>query len=146
MERDEFLKSLGLGIALVCTGSCFSGCGSKKNDDVVINTPATGTKVTVDLSTQLLNVGSSISSNGILIIRLAAGNSTSSFLATQVSCPHEGATLNWIQTSNFIQCSLHSARFSSTGAVLAQPTGGGSVTNLKIYTVAISGNTLTATV
>jgi hypothetical protein len=29
MERNEFLKSLGLGVALVCTGSCLSGCGSK---------------------------------------------------------------------------------------------------------------------
>lgn len=145
MERDEFLKSLGLGIALVCTGSCLSSCGSKK-DDAVVNTPAAGTKVTVDLSTQLLAVGSSLSSNGILIIRLATGNAVSSFLATQVSCPHEGATLNWIQTNNFIQCSLHSARFSSTGSVLAQPTGGGSVSALKIYGIAITGTTLTATV
>jgi cytochrome b6-f complex iron-sulfur subunit len=144
MERDEFLKSLGLGLALVCTGGCLTGCGSK-NKDVVINTPASGTKVTVD-STQLLSVGSSLSNNGVLIIRLAAGNTVSSFFATQVSCPHEGATLNWIQASNLIQCTLHSARFSSTGAVLAQPTGGGSVSALKTYAITISGTTLTATV
>lgn len=145
MQRDEFLKSLGLGLALVCTGSCLSRC-SKKNEDATPNTPATGTKVNINLNTQLLTVGSSIASNGVLIVRLATGNVTSSFVATQVSCPHEGATLNWVQNSNAIVCSLHNAQFTSAGAVTRQPTGGGSVNTLKIYSIAISGTTLTATV
>lgn len=145
MERDEFLKSLGLGLALICTGGCLTGC-SKKNDTVSPNTPAAGTKVTVDLATQLLTVGSSYSNNGVLIVRLATGNATSSFVATQVSCPHEGATLNWVQSSNAIVCSLHSAQFTSTGAVTRQPIGGGTVGALKTYGIAISGTTLTATV
>jgi cytochrome b6-f complex iron-sulfur subunit len=63
MERNEFIKSLGLGMALVCTGSCFSGCGGGKSDDATPTpgggggggTPGAGTKVNVDLSTQLFN-------------------------------------------------------------------------------------------
>ena len=145
MEREEFLKSFGLGLALICTGSCLSGCG-KKNDTVTPNTPATGTKVSVDLASQLLTVGASITLSGVLIIRLATGNAPSSFVATQVSCPHQGGTLNWIPSSNSIVCSLHNAQFTSTGAVTSQPIGGGSVSALKIYGIAISGTNLTVTV
>lgn len=153
MERNEFIKSLGLGIALVCTGSCMSGCGGSKSDDPSPNpgggggggTPS-GTKVDVNLATQLMSVGSFLTSNGVLFVRLAAGNTTSSFVATQATCPHQGGTLNWIQASNLIQCSLHSSQYSAAGAVLAQPSDGGTTSALKIYSTSITGTTLTATV
>ncbi len=151
MERNEFIKSLGLGIALVCTGSCLSSCGGSKSDDPTPNPgggggPSAGTKVDVNLATQLTSVGSFLTSNGVLFIRLAAGNTTSSFVATQASCPHQGGALNWIQASNLIQCSLHSSQYSSSGSVLAQPSDGGSTSALKVYSLSISGTTLTATV
>lgn len=151
MERNEFIKSLGLGIALVCTGSCLSSCGGSKSDDPGPNpgggggTPS-GTKVDVNLATQLMSVGSFLTSNGVLFVRLAAGNATSSFVATQASCPHQGGSLNWVQASNLIQCSLHSSQYSSAGAVLAQPSDGGTTSALKVYSTSITGNTLTATV
>jgi cytochrome b6-f complex iron-sulfur subunit len=148
MERNEFIKSLGLGMALVCTGSCLAGCGSKSDD--ATPTPggggAPGTKVNIDLGSQLLTVGSFISTGGVLFVRLATGNATSSFVATQAACPHQGGALNWIQASNFIQCSLHSSRYSSSGAILAQPNDGGTTAALKIYVTEIAGNTLTATI
>jgi cytochrome b6-f complex iron-sulfur subunit len=142
MERNEFIKSLGLGIALVCTGSCISGCGGSKSDDP---TPA-GTKVNIDIASQLMAVGSSANVSGVLFVRLATGNSTSSFLATQALCPHQSGALNWIGGNNLIQCSLHAAQFSTTGSVLKQPNDGGSTTALKIYSTSLSGTTLTATV
>lgn len=148
MERNEFIKSLGLGVALACTGSCFSACGSKSNDPQPSNpgggTVPPGTSVSVDLSTQLLAVGASAVISGILFIRTAAGNSTSSFVATQATCPHQGGSLGFIQASNFIQCSLHSSRYSTTGSVLAQPNDGGTTSALKVYPLTLSGNSLTA--
>ncbi|WP_421946257.1 ubiquinol-cytochrome c reductase iron-sulfur subunit [Pedobacter sp.] len=147
MERNEFIKSLGLGVALVCTGSCFAGCGSKGDDPQPGNPgggnpPAGG--VSVNLSTQLLTVGASLVVSGILFIRTAAGNATTSFAATQAVCPHQGGSLGFIQASNYIQCSLHSARYSTGGTILAQPNDGGTTTALKVYTLTMNGDTLTA--
>lgn len=147
MERNEFIKSLGLGIALVCTGSCLSSCGGKGDDAKPDNGGGTpGTKVNVDLSTQLLTVGSFVSIGGVLFVRLAAGNATSSFTATQAICPHQGGALNWVQASNVIQCSLHASKYTPSGTVVAQPNDGGTTTNLKVYSTSITGNTLTATI
>jgi cytochrome b6-f complex iron-sulfur subunit len=154
MERNEFIKSLGLGMALVCTGSCFSGCGGGKSDDATPTpgggggggTPGAGTKVNVDLSTQLLTVGSFLTSGGILFVRLATGNTPASFTATQASCPHQGGALNWVQANNVIQCSLHASRYTPTGTVVAQPNDGGVTSNLKVYSTEVNGTTLTATV
>lgn len=148
MERNEFIKSLGLGIALVCTGSCISGCGGSKSDDPTPggSTPVAGTKVNIDIASQLMAVGSSANVSGVLFVRLATGNSTSSFLATQALCPHQSGALNWIGGNNLIQCALHAAQFSTSGSVLKQPNDGGSTTALKIYSTSLSGTTLTATV
>lgn len=146
MERNEFIKSLGLGMALACTGSCFSAC-SKKSDAPGPTNPVIppGTSVSVDLGTQLLVVGASTVINGILFIRTATGNVSSSFVATQATCPHQGGSLGFIQANNYIQCSLHSSRYTTTGSVLAQPNDGGTTSALKVYPLTVSGNTLTAT-
>jgi cytochrome b6-f complex iron-sulfur subunit len=151
MERDEFIKSLGLGIALVCTGSCLSSCGKKGNDPSPDPGPGpggggAGNKVNVDISTQITAVGASTTVSGVLFIRTATGNTASSFVATQAVCPHQGGALSFIQASNFIQCALHSSRYSTNGSILAQPSDGGTTSALKVYPLAVSGNTLTATV
>ncbi|WP_316769313.1 ubiquinol-cytochrome c reductase iron-sulfur subunit [Pedobacter frigiditerrae] len=151
MERNEFIKSLGLGIALVCTGSCMTGCGSKGDEPTP--TPgggggggSVGTKVNVDLGSQLLTVGAFLASGGVLFIRMATGNATSSFVATQASCPHQGGALNWVQASNVIQCSLHSSKYTTTGSIVAQPNDGGVTSALKVYALSVTGTTLTATI
>lgn len=146
MERNEFIKSLGLGVALICTGSCMSGCGSKSKDPNPNPGGGGGSKVNLDIATQLLSVGSFTTISGVLFVRLATGNATSSFTATQATCPHQGGTLNWIAASNLIQCALHSSQYSASGAVLAQPVGGGATAALKVYALSLSGTTLTATV
>ncbi len=152
MERNEFIKSLGLGMALVCAGSCLSACGSKSKDPAPSpaggggggGTP--GATASIDLATQLTTVGSFVATGGVLFIRLAAGNSTSSFVATQAACPHQGGALNWVQASNLIQCSLHASQYTSGGAILRQPNDGGTTSALKIYNTSISGSILTATI
>lgn len=152
MERNEFIKSLGLGVALICTGSCMSGCGGSKSDDPSPGggggggTPPPETKVNVNLASQLLTVGSFTSVSGVLFVRLAAGNETSSFTATQATCPHQGGTLNWVAASNLIQCALHSSQYTAAGGIIKQPNDGGTTSTLKVYPLTISGTTLTATV
>jgi Rieske Fe-S protein len=152
MEREEFIKSLGLGLALVCTGSCFSGCG-KSGGGGPENKPDPGAgggdnnKATVDLATQLKAIGDQAKANGVLFFRIADGNTTAAFVATEAICPHQGGDLVWKQTDNFIQCQLHFSEYSTSGSILQGPQGSsGNTRTLKIYSTAISGTKLTATI
>ena len=145
MERDEFLKSFGLGLALVCTGTCFQAC-SKGGDDDEPGPGGNGNSVTVDLSQRLQTVGSQHKVGGVLFIRIAAGNQASSFVATEAICPHAGGNLNWQQANNRIQCDNHASQYTSGGVVLEQPNDGGTTRALKIYPVTVSGNSLSAMV
>lgn len=146
MERDEFLKSFGLSLALVCTGACFQSCGGGGGDDTDPEPGGNGNKVSVNLTERLLTVGSQYVTNSVLFIRIAEGNAASSFVATQAKCPHQGGNLNWRQADNRIQCESHASQYKTDGAVLKQPSDGGTTGPLKVYAVAVSGNTLSATV
>ena len=153
MERNEFLKSLGLGLALVCTGSCFEAC---KKGDGGDNNPNPGTggnnggsdkKVSVNLSQQLLSVGDQVTTQGVLFFRVAEGTQASSFVATEAICPHQGGNLVWRQADNLIQCQLHFSEYKKDGAIIQGPQNtSGTTRALKVYAVAISDNMLTATV
>src|SRR4051812_21876950 len=122
MERNEFIKSFGIGLALVCTGSCLSGCG-KGGDGPETQKPPTNPggngsgKPTVDLSTQLLNIGDQVTTGGVLFFRTATGNTTSAIVATESVCPHQGGSLAWKQAISKIQCQLHFSEYTSGGAV-----------------------------
>lgn len=156
MEREEFIKSLGLGLALLCTGSCMSGCGGKGNTgtpDPGPNPPGGGggggggTTATVDLATQLMAVGDYATANGVLFFRIATGSVPASFVATEAVCPHQGGNLIWKQADNKIQCQLHFSEYSANGTVLQGPQNTtGNTRTLKIYATAISGTKLTATI
>lgn len=152
MERDEFIKSLGLGLALVCTGSCLSGCGKSGNDgpeDKPDPGPGGGNTntATIDLSTELKAIGDQAKANGVLFFRIAAGNTPASFVATESICPHQGGNLVWKQADNKIQCQLHFSEYATNGSVLQGPQGTtGNTRTLKIYSTSISGTKLTATI
>jgi len=141
MERDEFLKSLGIGLALVCTGSCFTACSKGGDSEEATPNNGTGNTASIDI-TSLANIGSKSKVNGVLFIRIAASNTLNSFLATEPACPHEGQEqLNWVQSENKIRCSAHGSEFSSTGSLLVGP----ATRALKIYNTTLTGTTLTAT-
>lgn len=155
MERDEFIKSLGFGLALVCTGSCLSGCGKggdegpepKPNPNPNPNPNPGGNTATVNLASQLMAIGDQVTTGGVLFFRIAAGNTPASFVATESICPHQGGNLIWKKAENRVQCQLHFSEYGSNGAVIQGPQGtSGSTRTLKIYSTAISGNTLTATI
>ena len=146
MERDQFLKTLGISLAMVCAGTCLHSCGKKGGEDGPDTDPGTGgNKVSIDISS-MAALGSQKTSGGVLFFRIAQENQASSFVATEAFCPHQGGDLAWQQTSNKIQCSLHAATYTSAGAVTSQPVGSsGNTRALKIYTVTLTGTTLTAT-
>ena len=154
MERNEFIKSLGLGLALVCTGSCMSGCGKggeaapdKSGGNNNPGGSGGSTTATANLSTQLLAIGDQLTVGSVLFIRTAAGNATSSFVATEAICPHQGGNLVWKQNLNLIQCQLHFSEYNTNGTVAQGPQNTtGTTRTLKIYATSVSGTTLTATI
>lgn len=153
MERNEFIKSLGFGLALVCTGSCLQSCGGKGSEGTPDPVPTpnppggSGNTASVNLSSQLLNVGDQATANGVLFFRVATGNVLSSFVATEAVCPHQQGSLVWKQALNRVQCQLHFSEYSSNGAVLQGPQNTtGSTRTLKIYGTTINNSTLTATI
>lgn len=143
MERHEFLSKLGLGLAVVCTGCSLVSCGSKTSDPTPANgnPPGSGgsTPFTVDLSSQLANIGDSKVANGVILVRIAAGNTADAFTAVQVACTHQGTSINYDKGQGIFICPNHGSEFSKTGAVVQGP----AASSLKKHNVTISGNTLT---
>jgi cytochrome b6-f complex iron-sulfur subunit len=144
MEREEFLSKLGIGALAVCMGCSMVACskGSSTNPSNNNNTPAAGTTLTADLGSSLANIGDSKVSNGIILVRIAAGNAVSSFTAVQVACTHEGNSINYNAGQGIFICPVHDSEFSKSGALIQGP----ALTALKQYTITISGSTLTVTV
>jgi Rieske Fe-S protein len=144
MERQEFLSKLGLGLVIACTGCGLASCGSKNNDPgAAKGTPppvkGSGPLFSIDLATQLTNVGDSKVSNSVILVRIGAGNNPASFTAVQVACTHEGTSINYNTGQNIFICPLHGSEFSQTGQVLLGP----AASALQRYTVTIVGDTLT---
>ncbi|HTD97952.1 MAG TPA: Rieske 2Fe-2S domain-containing protein [Mucilaginibacter sp.] len=145
MERQEFLSKLGLGLVIACTGCGLASCGSKSSDPTVTQqgTPppvrGSGPLFSIDLATQLTNVGDSKVSNRVILVRIGVDNNAASFTAVQVACTHEGTSINYNTGQNIFICPLHGSEFSQTGQVLLGPAS----SSLQRYTVAIVGDTLT---
>ena len=144
MEREEFLSKLGLGVLLACTGCELVSC-SKKGDASPSGqsapAPGSGTVFTVDLSNSMLNIGDVKVASGVILARIAAGNTASSFTAVQVACTHEGTSINYNQNQSIFICPLHGSQFSQTGQVLMGP----AAMPLQKFTVSVTGNIATVT-
>lgn len=155
MERNEFIKSLGFGLAMVCAGTCFEACGGKGSE---VGGPETnpppggggnvgGSTAAINLANQLKTIGDQATASGVLFFRIAKGNVSSSFVATEALCPHQQGDLVWKQSINKIQCQLHFSEYSTNGMVLQGPqNSGGNTRTLKIYHTAITDNMLVATI
>jgi Rieske Fe-S protein len=147
MEREEFISKLGLGVLMACTGCGLASCGGSKSNDPTPNpgggtpppAPGSGALFTTDLNTSLLNVGDSKVSNGVILVRIATGNTATSFTAVQVACTHEGTSIGYNATQSKFICPNHGSQFSQTGQVTMGP----AATNLQKYTVSVSGTTAT---
>lgn len=144
MERRQFLGNLSgpvLAACAVCMGACSKGGDSSTPGTGVVVTPPANANITVNLATNLLSVGSSVVQDGVIIVRLATGNTPSSFTAVQVACTHEGTSINFNSASNQFVCPNHGSTFNTSGGVTLGP----AAKALKQYTVSITGSTLTVT-
>jgi cytochrome b6-f complex iron-sulfur subunit len=146
MEREEFLSKLGLTVLAACAGCNLVSCGSKNSDPAPTTgtpppAPGSGAVLTADLSNSLLNIGDSKILNGVILARIAAGNAASSFTAVQLACTHEGTAIAYNQGKAKFVCPNHGSEFSQTGQVTLGP----ALSNLKTYTVTVSGTTATVT-
>lgn len=149
MERKEFLNKLSGGLAFTCVACMMAACSKEDgtapgNNTGGTNTGGTGTGggstlLTINLASQLLAINDFISDKGIIVVRKAAGNVASSFVAFVNACPHQGVAVDFRKSSNDFYCSAHGSTFSITGAVIAAPATSG----LTPRNVEISGTTLT---
>ncbi|GAC1397962.1 MAG: hypothetical protein NVSMB63_18240 [Sediminibacterium sp.] len=97
---------------------------------------------TIDLGSQLTAIGSSLVQSGVIVVRLAAGNAPASFTAVQVLCTHGfGFSVAYNDNANRFICPHQGSTFTTGGVV----TQGPAARNLKVYTVNISGSTMTVT-
>jgi len=142
MDRKDFISTLGFSVAAVCTG-CLAAC-SKSGGSTTSpggGTPPASVNFSVDLNNQLLNVGDVQVNSGVILARIASGNSASAFTAVQVACTHQGTSINYIAAQNQFVCPLHGSIFSTSGSVIQGP----AVSSLKKYAINITGSTLTVT-
>jgi len=143
MERNEFLSKLGIGVVAVCAGCALASCGGSKSDNPSPGTPAPtpgsgGTFLSADLSSELTTIGAAKTGNGIILVRVAAGNIASSFTAVQIACTHEGTSIGYNTGQGIFICPLHGSQFDKNGNVLLGP----AAASLKHYTVTITGTAL----
>lgn len=142
MKRTEFLSTIGIGLAAACTG-CLAACGKggEATPEIKPPTPPSGVNFNIDLNNEIKSVGESKTNNGVIVVRIATGNVVSSFTAVQVACTHEGTSIGYSNTQGSFICPNHGSVFSKTGTVTTGP----ATTNLKQYSISISGAVLTVT-
>lgn len=146
MERQEFLSKLGIGLVAVCAGCSLVSCGGKSNNPGPSTGNATpppgkgsGNLFSADLNTQLANIGDSMVQQGVILVRIASGNTAAAFTAVQVACTHQGNSIGYNTGQGIFICPAHGSEFSKTGAVVQGP----AASPLQKYTVTITGGTLT---
>lgn len=149
MERKEFINKITGGLALTCVACMMEACSkdsntsgsnsSGNNNTGGGNTGGTTVLITVNLNTQLLNVGDFISDNGAIVVRIASGNALTSFSAFSNACPHAGYAVTYVKSNNTFNCALHGSNFNGDGSLKNGP----ATTGLGKKTVEISGTTLT---
>ena len=141
MERRAFLGSLTGPVVAVCA-VCMGACSKSSSTSATPGAGGTGpvnANFTVDLNSNLTTIGSSMVQSGVIIVRLAAGNTPGSFTAVQVACTHEGTSINFNQAANKFICPNHGSTFSTTGAVTLGP----AASSLKAYNITINGSLMT---
>ncbi len=144
MDRKDFISTMGFTVAAVCTG-CLAACsksgGTSPGSTGGGTNPPASVNFSLDLNNQLLNVGDVQVNSGVIVARLATGNTAGAFTAVQVACTHEGTSINYVAAQNQFVCPLHGSTFSSSGSVVVGP----ATRSLKKYSITITGTTLTVT-
>ncbi|WP_044171951.1 Rieske (2Fe-2S) protein [Flectobacillus major] len=163
MTRYDFLKSMGFkgGALMVLLASCQKSTDPSPSDDTTTTTgtssgtttgtgtstgsgssttPATSTLASIDLTSStyaaLLQNGGYVIVNSIVVARISEGT----YVAATQTCSHEPKKKVIFRSGEFY-CTEHGARYSTTGTGLNSYGSKG----IKVYTVTVSGSTLTIT-
>lgn len=136
MDRKEFIASLGFSAASLMLASCLGGCSKTGGTPAPSNVDFT-IDITQPAYSALANPGGYVYANGIIIAKTTSGT----IIAVSQSCTHEGATVQYQNSSNRFYCPRHGATFSNSGSVISGPTS----TALKQYTVTQNGNSVRIT-
>ena len=150
MNRKTFINNITGGLTLTCISCMMQACSkeevtqpgnnnSNNNNNTNNNTnPTSNIILTVNLSSQLLNINDFVLENGVVVVRIAAGNVSTSFVAFSSACPHAGATINFVKSTSSFNCSAHGSNFSINGSVVNGPAS----SSLEKKTIEIVGTNL----
>ncbi len=142
MERRAFLGSLTgpvVAVCAVCMGACSKSSSTSATPGAGGAGGAVNANFTIDLNSNLTTIGSSLVQSGVIVVRLAAGNTPGSFTAVQVACTHEGTSINFNQSANKFICPNHGSTFSTAGVVTLGP----AASSLKAYNITVNGSAMT---
>jgi len=139
MERKQFIRNFAVGGSLLLTAPMLFNACSDDTDDIIDDENNNGNDITVDLNhadfAALKTVGGFAYKGDIIIVR----SSESAYIALSKICTHQGCTVAFNSSNNDLVCPCHGSKFSISGTV----TNGPAATNLKQYSVKVTGNTLT---
>ena len=140
MERKDFIKKFAVGGSILLAAPALFNACSDGNDDIIDDMDDNNNGgTTIDLSSDtyknLQTVGGYVYKGDIIIIRV----SETLYVALSSVCTHQGCTVEYSSTATEVVCPCHGSKYTTSGVV----TNGPAPTNLKKYTVTVSGNTLT---
>lgn len=131
MERRKFIVKTATPFLAFCVACNKSGS----------NINPSNVDFTIDITNTITAPGSSITQDGVIVVRINAQNTVSSFIAFQVECTHAANPIVWNQSAQQFNCTLHGSVFSITGAVMNGPAN----RPLKAFNLSLNGNSLRVT-
>lgn len=116
MDRNEFLRLIGVGAGAMVIGSCLQSC--KKET-------AAPAFLTVDFTLDLsLPAYSTLNTNGGYLITqkvIVARTLTGGYIAVAAACTHQGTNVQYQASSHRFHCPNHGADFGESGSVQSGP-------------------------
>ena len=157
VSRGEFIRSLGMSsaalMAFYCMGTLSSCKGSNSDPAPAVITPGgTGSGVTgnasgstgaIDFTIDLTNTNFSklkTAGNYVNVGDVIVFNAAGAYKALGRICTHQAGNLTYQTASNDLICDTHASRFNIDGSPKSQPVGGGTITAVKAYSTALSGD------
>jgi len=130
MDRKEFIKTLGVGVASLSLIAILEHCSKTNNNPTSVN-------FTLDLTnsanSSLTTEGNFIISNNVIVAHTSKG-----YIAVSAVCTHAGCTVQYTLQQNEFYCPCHGSVFATSGSVVQGP----AQSALTSYNVTQSGNTL----
>jgi cytochrome b6-f complex iron-sulfur subunit len=132
MKRRIFVKTIGLSTVACACGQLIS-CSSNSTDPTPSNVDFT-LDLSLSANAPLNSDGGSVTSQGIIIVRVSAGN----FVALSRACTHQGTPVDFQGASNNFICSNHGSTFSLNGTVTKGPAS----SPLRKFNTSLTGTSL----